>query len=501
MTYIHPTTGKEITLNRQQLTVCDRLENAAQDRVSGSPTGQILMGLGALGGGLGILSLSLPVAALLAAPFWYRAIKQSWLNGQSAAYVRQHGNFAHLLNESELVQMAKAIGKETVAEQILEAATDGQEISASARRFMHLAGTEVSNLTLDNLFKEYAAADAELQSIDEAVEAVTTTVDAVATPITETESVDLSKRPMDIAAFMAKKPKPTLISAVPRVGKGVVLAQAWRQFKAENPNGTVWVIQPKPHPDETGYWEGCDRFWGYMIEEYDAGDRAELAESLTQFVQDWRRQAQRPSILIFDEAIKLEACLPKWYKQVLIPTVKVESSSGETDRRYLWLVTQSPLVSDLGLTGGNRSGLRLLALETPESSEHLRSIQKSFGSVPDAAGSVYDASTSPTNAIFYHSDIGDWYPMPKYPVYQSSQGQTKAVSSAPSSEATELLADLKDSPPLNLPESPSGPVYSTLKRLKRLGVAQKDVYPLFGITKGGNEGYEAFKGLWDGINV
>ena len=253
-------------------------------------------------------------------------------------------------------------------------------------------------------------------------------VDAIVQSV-PTELVKAEKQPMDIAKYMAMNPKPTLVSAVPRSGKGVVEAQMWREFKALHPNGIVWVIQPKPAAAELGYWEGVDRFWGEMIEDAlgNSSEISRISKELTNFVKEWRQQPQRPKMLIIDEAVKIQSVLKRWYLDFLVPTIQVEASSGETDERYLYVVSQSPLVKDIGISTGNRSSLQLLHIHKPGEDENLGVLRGSFNSIPEPGDHLHGLSESPKQAIFYHTGIGEWYPMPAYPVYQ----RTLATIGAP----------------------------------------------------------------------
>lgn len=105
----------------------------------------------------------------------------------------------------------------------------------------------------------------------------------------------------------------------------------------------------------------------------------------------------------------------------MIPTLGVEGSSGETDRRYLWAITQSALATDLGISTGNRSTFQLLTIQTPDSGDHLNVVQGSFkGAIPDIPDGLFEASGSPKKSVFYHSAIREWHPCPSYPVYEPS---------------------------------------------------------------------------------
>ena len=269
----------------------------------------------------------------------------------------------------------------------------------------------------------YASPDDKAQDTVEAVAAV---VETVPTEITKASA----KQPMDIAKYMAMNLKPTLVSAVPRSGKGTAIAQMWREFKTLHPNGIVWVIQPKPAESELGYWEGIDKFWGEMIEDAlgDSSEIARISKELSNFVKDWRQQPQRPKMLVIDEAVKIQSVLKRWYLDFLVPTIQVEASSGETDDRYLYVVSQSPLVKDIGISTGNRSSLQFLHLQKPGEDENLSMVMGTYKSIPEPEQGLYELSESPKQAIFYHTAIGEWYPMPAYPVYQ----RTLATVGAPS---------------------------------------------------------------------
>jgi hypothetical protein len=43
------------------------------------------------------------------------------------------------------------------------------------------------------------------------------------------------------------------------------VAHAYRQAQANG--AAVWVIQPKYHPKEHGYWEAADNVLGFMADE------------------------------------------------------------------------------------------------------------------------------------------------------------------------------------------------------------------------------------------
>lgn len=244
---------------------------------------------------------------------------------------------------------------------------------------------------------------------------------------------------IDITEVLAQRLRPTLITGNPRIGKGIVVANAIRRIKQKRPDVTVWLIQPKYHPKEHAYWEPCDRVYGFMLEDY-AGDEdgaEEHIKNMTQFIREWRKQEQRPTVLIFDELSLAKGILPKWYKSFVESQLITEMSAGETDERGLWAITQSPLAQDVGLSGGNRAPFDLLAIEAPKTQEHLASLCRSYQGVPKPESDlVYEQSLSPKNAIFYHSACDEWLPMLRYRVPEKRKS-ISAPTSAPGSRGSQ----------------------------------------------------------------
>lgn len=228
---------------------------------------------------------------------------------------------------------------------------------------------------------------------------------------------------LDVSAIMAQRLRPTLITGNPRIGKGIVVAHSIRHLKRTR-DCPVWLLQPKYHAKERVYWESCDRVMGFMLEDYLGGqeDTDQLCREMGQFIHDWRKQAERPTLLVIDELSLIKAILPKWYKDFLIPQLITEMSSGETDERALWGITQSPLADDIGMSGGNRAPFDLLAIENPDSKEHLHSLARSYRGVPLPQDDlIYRQSLSPKQAVFYHSAYDEWLPMLPYKQFDVSE--------------------------------------------------------------------------------
>jgi hypothetical protein len=260
------------------------------------------------------------------------------------------------------------------------------------------------------------------------------------------------------AAILAQRLRPTLITANPRVGKGVTVAHAYRQAQANG--AAVWVIQPKYHPKEHWYWEAADNVLGFMADSLETKEDIEaMQEEMQQFIFAWRQIPQRPKVLIVDELAMLKTTFKAWYESFLKPQLVMELSSGETDDRALWAMTQSSLVGDIGVSGGMRATFDLLTLQTPSSQGHLESLRASDKTIPaidDLA--IFERSFSPKKAVFYHSALPEWLPMVAYevPKTQGEPGQP----SYPLGTQAELTSTQDGAGAVALPETKVTPFQS-----------------------------------------
>lgn len=325
----------------------------------------------------------------------------------------------------------------------------------------------------------------------------------------------------DVAQVITQELKPLIISARPRTGKGILAAQAIAYAKQLH-GASIWVIQPKPAPHELGYWKQADRFLGFYVEENEVDEPA-IAEKLTTFVREWRANPHRPTILLIDELANLKAMQPTWYKEFFLPQCVVEGSSGETDKRLLWLLTVSPLIGDLGLSGGNRSTFDIMTLQTVASRDHRASFKKSVESL-EALPTDDDFKKSPVGTLVFHSAIGLWAAVPSYPVpqinpsdrlcpeiarlFQSiSTRETISESSVSAETISDSISTRETSISRDSQASPVSPEIISFQgisdhepmpnrarvclELKQKGWTQTDIIELiWGVKAGGSEGYK-----------
>lgn len=332
---------------------------------------------------------------MIAGYFGYKAWQDTQAANRNDDAIDSYGCVAHLLKESDLKTYTRQIGAEKAIEEITFAIENGYRVTPAATDFVEAHGVDVKVMTSDTP-KALPASDAPAVATDDA-------------PGQHLEIIDLAKT-------LGRTLKPLIISAMPRTGKGILISHARRYAKEFEPQLEIWVIDPKAHPSESGYWQGVDRLWAKPLDQFAVNDES-IACEIEAFISEWRRSPTRPKLLIFDELVLTEARLPKWFKEFVPSLMKTESSSGETDRRYLWAITQSPLVSDMGLSGGNRSAFNFVAMGRPHTTAHLESARKS-GFIPNVP-TQEEFDRSPVKTLAFYSGWQRWIAIPEYLVPQA----------------------------------------------------------------------------------
>jgi hypothetical protein len=378
-------------------------------------------------GGFALTASAIVGGSLAALPAYFllKRLKQSWKNH---VFLRRFpGCYAHLIRDDrDMVEWIEAHGRDDVADQLRIALIQRQRLTPCAKR--------TANILIKPEALPHKSVTAYLSAIDQDATAETTANTTSGNskstePPTSTAgtSTNQSSQEMgsaqdahpqiqniivgDIALSLAHTFKPTIISARPRVGKGIIVSHAIAHAKQKY-GLTVWILQPKPAPTELAYWKHSDRFLGINLEDHPR-DCPIVAAQMTEFFMTWRAQPHRPTMLVIDEIVKIQAMQPKWYKDFLIPQCIVEASSGETDERFLYLITVSPLVGDLGMSGGNRSSFDFMAIEKAETTDHIESIKQSVKSIK-AIPTEADFQISPIGSLIYHTALGRWAAVPRY---------------------------------------------------------------------------------------
>jgi hypothetical protein len=267
--------------------------------------------------------------------------------------------------------------------------------------------------------KEVPTIEVEAKLVEEKPTQIEVTPSPVPNPPTVTPTSS-KLEPVDIALKMAEVPKSTIIAASPRVGKGVVVSMALTYLRQLHPNLEIWLIDPKDEPTERHYWSliDPDKRCHFDLRDFDVDVETAIevfSEHLTRFN---RSEAQR-KLLIIDEFVTLnQKCAGQFMNQLKDFVVGI-CSSGEVNPdlgigRFVWAITQSPYVSDLGFkTKADLATFQRVFLLN-KASVHLYSLAVSASFVPAGFDQKLNRLLEPTGRIFYYSRTDSWHPIPSY---------------------------------------------------------------------------------------
>jgi hypothetical protein len=240
--------------------------------------------------------------------------------------------------------------------------------------------------------------------------------------------------PVDIALKMAEVPKSTIIAASPRVGKGVVVSVAITNIRQLHPDLEIWLIDPKNEPTELHYWAliDPDKRCHFDLRDYDL-DPSEASQLFEAFLIRFNQSKSARKLLIIDEFVMLNQKCTKTFTDKLKDFIVGICSSGETSPdqglgRFVWAITQSPYVSDIGfktkaaLTTFQRVFLLNVA------SIQLYNLAASASFVPAGLEKEVADLLEVTGRVSYYSRSNSWHPVPNY---QLSTQPSMPVKSPP----------------------------------------------------------------------
>jgi len=267
--------------------------------------------------------------------------------------------------------------------------------------------------------KEVPTIEVEAKPVEEKPTQIEVTPSPVLNPPTVTPTSS-KLEPVDIALKMAEVPKSTIIAASPRVGKGVVVSMAISYLRQLHPDLEIWLIDPKDEPTERHYWSliDPDKRCHFDLRDFDV-DVETAIEVFSEHLTRFNRSEAHRKLLIIDEFVTLnQKCAGQFMNQLKDFVVGI-CSSGEVNPdmgigRFVWAITQSPYVSDLGFK--TKAALatfqRIFLLNKP--SVHLYSLAVSASFVPGGFDQKLNRLLEPTGRVFYYSRTDSWHPIPSY---------------------------------------------------------------------------------------
>lgn len=260
------------------------------------------------------------------------------------------------------------------------------------------------------------------------------------------------------AQDLGENPQSALIVGVPGSGKGMMISNAIRFLKGKHPDLKVFVIDPKASPKERGYWESiADEYHAFSLK--NCANPDEGATWLLDCMDAFRR-LPGPKLCIFDElmtaATELELAdskmkaLPR-LKKFVVGLVGQGDSEGE----WLWAMTQSPQVKDLGMSGGVRANLRVIGLVSPKNQTAIEALV-STQLIPKPDGGMDELreimKASPCGRAVFDGKIARWLPMPLLENHSGFDRDNRSIvaptlSTSPSIAVVDVSDDVQSDEP------------------------------------------------------
>jgi hypothetical protein len=221
------------------------------------------------------------------------------------------------------------------------------------------------------------------------------------------------------AQDLGENPQSALIVGTPGSGKGMLVSNAVRVLRQKHSALTVMMIDPKADAKERGYWsEVVDRYEAFSL--MSCPDPDDGAEWLLRQMDDFNKLPS-PKLLIFDEMLAASTELSMAHKDFkAMPRLKKFIAGivaqGDSQGVWIWAMSQSVQVQDLGISGGVRGNLRAIGLVSPKNTTAIEGLT-STQLIPKPPGGMDELrqimEASPVKRAVFDGKISRWLPMPK----------------------------------------------------------------------------------------
>ncbi|WP_334743779.1 hypothetical protein [Nostoc sp.] len=231
---------------------------------------------------------------------------------------------------------------------------------------------------------------------------------------------------IDIVQEIASPIRNCIIFGIGGSGKGMLLANALRRIKAENPNRKIFYIDPKNEPSEYGYTEcvvdvvrrkkckdeSPENICKWMDEVLD-GTNEEIGYI------EWANN-QSESLLVIDEGSTLGDAAKKCRNERIGTLILHISSLGGSSKENVWLLAQSPYVGPLGLNLSATSQITAVAIISDKNTNVLKQWKKSpILEMIDLVQINTLIKASPCNRAVFFGGNSTWGAMPELPNYSA----------------------------------------------------------------------------------
>jgi len=270
--------------------------------------------------------------------------------------------------------------------------------------------------------KGEALASTEIQAlgIAQEVSTIAPTVAAAAPSLSNINGIE-TIAPRDIATDLGNHPQSALIFGTPGAGKGMNISNAIRTLRAKLPAVTVMMVDPKGDLKERGYWES----------QVDIFESRSLLKSSPRSSAEWMMRCiekfqniDGPKLLVWDELFASIVVLkgqniPKGEEPFPCLTdfqqfISLNLSLGPSSGTWVWGMSQSANLSDLGLTSGGLSTTRIIALISPDNVGAVEGYLATKAIAAPKGGMEYLdrlMEQSPVGRACYDGKTKKWYPV------------------------------------------------------------------------------------------
>jgi len=181
------------------------------------------------------------------------------------------------------------------------------------------------------------------------------------------------------------------------------------------------------------------------------------------------RKLAAPKLLIFDEMLAASVEISLAHKDFKAPQrlkkfVSGIIAQGDSQGVWVWAMSQSVQVADLGFGGGVRGNLRAIALISPKNTTAIEALT-STRLVPPPTGGMDELraimKASPVDRAFYDGKLSRWLPMPELENHSGFDRDNRTIEAEPtiskseapkSQEKTPDRASQNDEPEDDAPE-------------------------------------------------
>jgi hypothetical protein len=200
-----------------------------------------------------------------------------------------------------------------------------------------------------------------------------------------------------------------LILGLKGSGKSVLVGKMLEIVRSKFPHKRIFVIDPKADPNEIEIYCHADEIHRGNIGEMSQDEGLKfIKDGFDKYIKH-----PEPGLLILDEAIMIGGCMSDNKSNYLESKLRYIVAGGDSRGLNCWLVSQSPMLTDLGLKTGVSSQLNLTIITTKHSLPNIKTWSSGSlmnGVVVEDAIPAIDACLIPKGRAILAG--GTWYPMP-----------------------------------------------------------------------------------------